>query len=428
MPAIRVESLSKEYVIGGRRESPPTVRDASAGGVASPFRGIRRLLGARPPEERFLALEGVTFDVATGEAVGIIGRNGAGKSTLLKILSRITAPTSGRAELSGRVNSLLEVGTGFHPELTGRENIFLNGALLGMGRAEIRAKFDEIIAFSEVEKFIDTPVKRYSSGMYVRLAFAVAAHLEPEILVVDEVLAVGDAAFQKKCLGKMEEAGKEGRTILFVSHNLGAVKALCGRAILLQSGRVRYDGDVLAAVSQYTGREQSGIDVVRWSGDATPALPSARLAEAGILCDGERAGTDLSTERPIRVYIRFKVLRPAKVGTSVIVTNAEGQYLFSSISNHEPRWHGRERPAGDYRSECEIPPNFLAGGDYSVSIGLWEGPYKSGLVEKDVLRFTAHAKGLVKGDLPHEIKGVLTLPLLPWRSEREGEDVRGDRA
>ncbi|MGE5189475.1 MAG: ABC transporter ATP-binding protein, partial [Gemmatimonadota bacterium] len=264
--------------------------------------------------------------------------------------------------------------------------------------------------------------------MYVRLAFAVAAHLEPEILVVDEVLAVGDAEFQKKCLGKMEQAGKEGRTVLFVSHNLAAVKALCGRAILLAGGRVRYDGDVLAAVSRYTGREEAGVAVVRWAGEDAPALPSCRLREAGILSAGERAGTELSTERPIQVYVRFRVARPAVVGTSVILSNGDGQYLFSSISNHEPRWHGRERPAGDYRSECEIPPNYLAGGDYSVSIGLWEGPYKAGLVEKDALRFTAHAGGLVKGDLPDEIRGVLTLPLLAWRSEREGDDAGEDRA
>lgn len=427
MPAIRVENLSKEYVIGGRKESRRTVREALASGLASPLRSLRRLAGGQAPDERFLALDGVTFDVAPGEAVGIIGRNGAGKSTLLKILSRITEPSSGRAELSGRVSSLLEVGTGFHPELTGRENVFLNGALLGMPKAEIRAKFDEIVAFSEVEKFIDTPVKRYSSGMYVRLAFAVAAHLDPEILVVDEVLAVGDAAFQKKCLGKMEEAGKEGRTILFVSHNLGAVKALCGRAIVLRNGRVCYDGDVLAAVSRYTGREETGVDAVRWTAEEAPAIPSARLVEAGILSGGERVGTDLSTERPIQVYVRFRVARPARVGTSVILANGDGQYVFSSISNHEPQWHGRERPAGAYRSECEIPANFLAEGDYSVSIGLWEGPYRSGLVEKDALRFTAHARGLVKGDLPYEIKGVLTLPLLSWRSEPEEENVREGR-
>ncbi len=426
MPAIKVENLSKEYVIGGTRESYRTVREAVAGGLASPLRRLRRLVDRTPPAERFLALEGVSFEVAPGEAVGIIGRNGAGKSTLLKILSRITEPTAGRAELAGRVSSLLEVGTGFHPELTGRENVFLNGALLGMSKAEIRARFDEIVAFSEVEKFIDTPVKRYSSGMYVRLAFAVAAHLEPEILVVDEVLAVGDASFQKKCLGKMEEAGKEGRTVLFVSHNLSAVKALCGRAILLQNGRVRFDGDALAAVSHYTGREETGVDVVRWSPGEAPALPSARLVEVGILSGGERAGTDLSTERPIQVYVRFEVLKDAAIGATVILYNADGSMLFSSVSNHEPEWHGRLRPAGSYRSVCEIPANFLADGGYSLSIGFWEGAYKSVIVEKDVLRFAAHEKGLVRGDLPYDIKGAAMMPLLSWRSEREG--AKGEAA
>jgi lipopolysaccharide transport system ATP-binding protein len=254
---ITVENLGKKYIIGHQRERYTALRDVMANTakdwgrrLASPF--SRNGASPDPTREEIWALKDVSFEVKQGERLGIIGRNGAGKSTLLKILSRITEPTEGRVRLRGRVASLLEVGTGFHPELTGRENIYLNGAILGMSRAEIRRKFDEIVAFAEVEKFLDTPVKRYSSGMYVRLAFAVAAHLEPEILLVDEVLAVGDAQFQKKCLGKMWEVSKMGRTVLFVSHNMVTINALCPRAVLLADGKIKSQGDVDGVVAEYT--------------------------------------------------------------------------------------------------------------------------------------------------------------------------------
>ncbi|HEY9649380.1 MAG TPA: ABC transporter ATP-binding protein, partial [Coleofasciculaceae cyanobacterium] len=255
---IRVENLGKKYSIGHqKRESYTTLRDVLAEGTKSLGRQLLMPFGKKQRNstvEEFWALKDVSFEIQRGDRVGIIGRNGAGKSTLLKILSRITEPTTGRIAIKGRVASLLEVGTGFHPELTGRENIYLNGAVLGMSKVEINKKFDEIVAFAEVEKFLDTPVKRYSSGMYVRLAFAVAAHLEPEILIVDEVLAVGDAAFQKKCLGKMEEvAEKEGRTVLFVSHNMGTVKSLCNSAVLLEKGRVSRQGLTSQVVDSYLG-------------------------------------------------------------------------------------------------------------------------------------------------------------------------------
>jgi lipopolysaccharide transport system ATP-binding protein len=254
--AIRVEGLSKRYVIGARQERYQTMRDTLVSMASAPVRGARRVLGremAQPSASEIWALKDVSFEVKRGEVVGIIGRNGAGKSTLLKILSRITEPTQGSAAIYGRVGSLLEVGTGFHPELTGRENIFLNGAILGMKRHEIQRRFDEIVAFAEVEQFIDTPVKHYSSGMYLRLAFAVAAHLEPEILVVDEVLAVGDAQFQKKCLGKMGEVAGEGRTVLFVSHNMAAVRELCRTAMLIDAGRVAFAGAVDYGIQAYLG-------------------------------------------------------------------------------------------------------------------------------------------------------------------------------
>jgi len=251
--AIRVSGLGKEYTLGGAERVDESFREMLLGIFIAPWQRLKKLRGEVEDEQRFWALKDVNFEVKPGEVVGIIGRNGAGKSTLLKILSRITDPTKGKIEIRGRISSLLEVGTGFHPELTGRENIFLNGAVLGMTRKEITSKFDEIVAFAEVDKFLDTPVKRYSSGMYVRLAFAVAAHLEPEILVVDEVLAVGDAAFQKKCLGKMSDVAKEGRTVLFVSHNMGAVSNLCSRSIVLSNGEVDFDGETQQAIQHYYG-------------------------------------------------------------------------------------------------------------------------------------------------------------------------------
>jgi lipopolysaccharide transport system ATP-binding protein len=249
--AIRVENLSKRYRIGGPQARYKTIREAMMDLAASPLRRLRSLGQPGPENETIWALKDVTFEVKRGEVVGIIGRNGAGKTTLLKVLSRITEPTEGYAQIHGRIGSLLEVGTGFHPELTGRENIYLNGAILGMKRTEIDKKFDEIVGFSEIEKFLDTPVKRYSSGMYVRLAFSVAAHLEPEILLVDEVLAVGDAAFQKKCLGKMGDVATEGRTVLFVSHNMAAVENLCRRGLVIDQGRITCSGSQSQAIAEY---------------------------------------------------------------------------------------------------------------------------------------------------------------------------------
>jgi lipopolysaccharide transport system ATP-binding protein len=265
-PIIKVENLSKRYRIGARQAvAYSTVREALAGAVKAPLKRLRRTNGHKPVETKW-ALRDVFFEVAPGEVIGIIGRNGAGKSTLLKILSRITEPTTGRVELYGRVGSLLEVGTGFHPELTGRENVYLNGSIIGMRRREIDEKFDEIVAFAEVEQYIDTPVKRYSSGMQVRLAFAVAAHLEPEILVVDEVLAVGDAAFQRKCLGKMGDVAKEGRTVIFVSHDLAAVRQLCERVMLLENGHLAMNGEPARVIDTYVA--QSYGESISWEVDA----------------------------------------------------------------------------------------------------------------------------------------------------------------
>ena len=343
---IRVENLSKEYVLGknggsdGLRHMIHDYATAPLRWLKKPEHGAQNpAIKGRKPAESFWALKDVSFDIKQGEVVGIIGRNGAGKSTLLKILSRITEPTEGRVEITGRVASLLEVGTGFHPELTGRENIFLNGAILGMSRAEIKKKFDEIVAFSEVEKFLDTPVKRYSSGMYVRLAFAVAAHLEPEILIVDEVLAVGDAQFQKKCLGKMQDVSKGGRTVLFVSHNMAVVNNLCHRAIFFAEGKLEKTGKTSAVVDAYVGTgAASGTQMTirpqdhlsSWGGDSSIQLLKVRLI------DPEFASFQVRWQQPIRLELEFEVkVRLQAVVFSLAVTNMNGVEIFGSHSSHE---------------------------------------------------------------------------------------------
>jgi lipopolysaccharide transport system ATP-binding protein len=303
-PAIRVENLSKCYQIGASAGGYRTLRESIVDAVQLPYRRLRRWLSGPAPEETALtthwALRDVSFEVQPGEIIGIIGPNGAGKSTLLKILSRITEPTSGRAELRGRVNSLLEVGTGFHSELTGRENIYMNGAILGMTRREIDRKFDDIVAFSEIGKFLDTPAKRYSSGMYIRLAFAVAAHLDAELLVVDEVLAVGDSSFQKKCLDRIRSLGQSGATVLFVSHNMGTVASLCHRALILEHGSMVGEGPAREQVSRYlsTLRERTGTDLAERTdrtGNGAARVVAIRLLDGrGQPCDSVLAGEPLT--------------------------------------------------------------------------------------------------------------------------------------
>jgi lipopolysaccharide transport system ATP-binding protein len=358
-PIITVENLGKRYVLGHQRSKEDGFRHVIEGALRAPLKWLRSRRERKKPErEDFWALKDISFNVQQGEVVGIIGRNGAGKSTLLKVLSRITEPTAGRININGRVASLLEVGTGFHPDLTGRENIFLNGAILGMSRAEIRRKFDEIVAFSEVEKFLDTPVKRYSSGMYVRLAFAVAAHLEPEILVVDEVLAVGDAQFQKKCLGKMGEVAKGGRTVLFVSHNMLAVQQLCARCLLFEHGRLRAGGAVQEIVEQYLTKDVSDS----FEGPADPHLP--RIVSARILT------TARLTNVPIEILVEWdlpKAFPGIKVGLGVCTP--EGQTVFDSA----PEDTGETTPSeqGVHRRIFRIPPNTLMALNYSIAIGLW---------------------------------------------------------
>jgi lipopolysaccharide transport system ATP-binding protein len=309
---IRVENLGKKYIIGHQtQEKYTTLRDVIANGAKGLFKSFQnQKLKEANYQEEFWALKDVSFEIKQGDRVGIIGRNGAGKSTLLKILSRITEPTKGNIKIKGRVASLLEVGTGFHPELTGRENIYLNGAILGMSKVEIKHKFDEIVAFAEVEKFLDTPVKRYSSGMYVRLAFAVAAHLEPEVLIVDEVLAVGDVQFQKKCLGKMEEVGKEGRTILFVSHNIGVVQTLCNRGIFLQRGNVYTDDSAYVATSTYLKSLEGAVTQNLLERTDRRGKGLVKLAHIKITTGDDYSSTTLATGRPARFEFYFTDIRP----------------------------------------------------------------------------------------------------------------------
>ena len=305
--AIQVERLGKQYAIGGAERRYDTFREALTHSLSSPFHKLRKLGGRAKAEERFWALKDVCFEVKRGEVLGIVGRNGAGKSTLLKVLSKITSPTEGRVTTFGRVASLLEVGTGFHPELTGRENIYLNGAVLGMSRVEVERKFSDIVEFSEVETFLDTPVKRYSSGMYVRLAFAVAAHLEPDVLLVDEVLAVGDAEFQRRCLGKMEEVSSGGRSVLFISHNLPSVLSLCEKAIWLEDGKIREHGSTRSVVSKYLSQTALQSQSVRSENMAGNSV--LKILGADVFCDQEHTGPGITAGQDctIRVQVQADV-------------------------------------------------------------------------------------------------------------------------
>ena len=360
---ITVQNLSKKYIIGHQRPQRYTsLRDVLTDGVK---RAVEKLLHSNvrrddPEHEEFWALQDVNFEIQQGDRVVIIGRNGAGKSTLLKILSRITEPTSGKVSIRGRVASLLEVGTGFHPELTGRENIYLNGAILGMSKAEIKKRFDEIVAFAEVEKFLDTPVKRYSSGMYVRLAFAVAAHLEPEILIVDEVLAVGDAQFQKKCLGQMERAGNDGRTVLFVSHNMAMISNLCQKGIVLEAGKLTFEGEISnAVVKYYKSSAEKGIVNKQLESDTALLLSSELIGVGDAL--------DISMHDDLTIRMNYRIKRTVK---GVCVPNfhffsSDGTCAFISCADGVT-----EMPLGEYFAECKIPGNLLNEGAYFVGVAL----------------------------------------------------------
>jgi lipopolysaccharide transport system ATP-binding protein len=402
---IRAEHLGKRYVIDHetQRERYLALRDVLTHAVKGLLNGARNLGGgvrssSRPTTEEFWALKNVSFEVQQGEVLGIIGRNGAGKSTLLKILSRITEPSAGRVRIHGRVASLLEVGTGFHPELTGRENIFLNGAILGMKRAEIKRKFDQIVEFAEVEKFLDTPVKRYSSGMYVRLAFAVAAHLEPEILIVDEVLAVGDVEFQKKCLNKMSEVASLGRTVLFVSHNLAAVSDLCTRAILLQKGEVRQVGtpdEVIAAYIEQSNSNQIGSLVSHTVGDLTVQFELSAEPASNIFQSGSPLQFKLtcSASRSIRLdelCLTLETLRGQRVGLIDFRLAEDRISLSSDKTNYIARLENCDLVPGTY-----VIKTWLSGPDIGVELELGTIEFVEGGKGSRLSLFPALANGIM---------------------------------
>ena len=360
--SVKIEQISKMYQLGliGTSDLRTTITE-----------GAKRLFGKKRNKadktDEFWALKDISFEVKTGDIIGIVGRNGAGKSTLLKVLSRITEPTKGCITLNGRIASLLEVGTGFHPELTGKENIFLNGSILGMTRQEIKKKYDEIVDFSGIERFIGTPVKRYSSGMYVRLAFAVAAHLEPEILVIDEVLAVGDTEFQKKCLGKMNEVADGGRTILFVSHNMGAVRKLCNKGIMLQQGQLAFNGDINSCVDFYLKESNLGDESegqITWETENAPGIDEFRLLAVRTTTLNNQIKSVFSTEEPILIEIDYFIKEKVKdMRLNLSILTSDDQILFSGSSD------GSEsliKETGEYRCQTILPSSFFNQGNFKI--------------------------------------------------------------
>ncbi len=415
--AIKLSEIGKMYRISHESGQEKSFRDLITDMALSPFRRFKQLSGAAVRDtEEFWALRDISFDVEPGEVVGIIGRNGAGKSTLLKILSRITEPTEGEARIRGRVGSLLEVGTGFHPELSGRENIFLNGSILGMRRADIARRFDEIVAFAEIERFLDTPVKRYSSGMYVRLAFAVAAHLEPEVLIIDEVLAVGDAVFQKRCLGKMHEVGTEhGRTVLFVSHNMIAVQRLCSRVVWLDGGRVVRDGPAGSVVAEYMGGIESMATERVWE-DASdaPGCEAVRVHKARVL-PADETQSNITTATPIRVEFEYWNRKPgARLNLSVEVNNKEGIMSFTTVPVGDL---GRQFETGLYRSSFEIPGGLLNNGPHTVTLLVVENETVPLSRHEEILVFSVEESDNQQGAWHGEWPGAVR-PNLTWQTEQ----------
>ncbi|MBC8145239.1 MAG: ATP-binding cassette domain-containing protein [bacterium] len=411
--AIQVEKLSKRYRIGIAPERYRTIRDAITGA----FRSIGNR-SERQKDSTFWALRDVSFNIEQGEVVGIIGRNGAGKSTLLKILSRITEPTEGRVAIRGRAGSLLEVGTGFHPELSGRENIFLNGAILGMRRDEIARQFDAIVDFAEIGQFLDTPVKRYSSGMYVRLAFAVAAHLDPEILIVDEVLAVGDASFQKKCLGKLGEVARAGRTVLFVSHNLVAVERLCTRAIRLEKGQMIDDGNPTEVVASYLAGGFAPVTESIWETQMdAPGNEMVRLRRVAVYDETAQPGEPFTVRSPLTFDFEYWNFEPGlQLNLSLHLLNEQELTVFNTFPVHEPVWHGKPFPAGLFRSRVTVPGDLLNNGTYRVLLLIVRDQGTIIHRQEEALVFDVHDSASARNEYHGQWHGVVR-PILDWTTE-----------
>jgi len=436
---VSVKDLGKKFHIGKlQSNSHDTLGQKLGEMILTPFRRAGQLAhghatAAADLDEEFWAIQDVNFNIAQGELVGIIGRNGAGKSTLLKILSRITEPTTGSISIRGRVGSLLEVGTGFHPELTGRENIYLNGAILGMTKNDISLAFDEIVSFSEVEKFLDTPVKHYSSGMTLRLAFAVAAHLEPEVLIVDEVLAVGDARFQRKCINKMEDVGGQGRTVLFVSHNMAAVTRMCKRVILLEGGTLAADGSAQSIVSSYLSSGSGTSSVREFDAETAPKgdvaiMKAVRVRnQEGKITESTNISDSVGIEIEFDVFEEGRVLQP-----HVVLVNDEGVKLFTSV-DVDSEWRNKARPKGRYTSTAWIPGNLLTEGMGIVSVAIWalEPSRKLECWYREAVAFqvidSMDGTNSARGEWAGDFDGVMR-PLLKWETEyNSGADVRSEK-
>jgi lipopolysaccharide transport system ATP-binding protein len=426
--AIRVENLGKQYRYGLAPTRYRTLRETLADGVRAPWRAAKMAFGMTAVDDgpadrpgKFWALKDLTFEVKKGQVLGVIGRNGAGKSTLLKILSRVTEPSAGYAEIHGRVGSLLEVGTGFHPELTGRENIYLNGAILGMKRTEIDRKFDEIVDFSEVDRFIDTPVKRYSSGMYLRLAFAVAAHLEPEILVVDEVLAVGDAEFQRKCIGKMSDVAEEGRTVLFVSHNMSAILRLTEETLVLDKGELVLEAPTSQAIDFYMESGFSDKGERMWSADEIPTDASPfRPVTLRVLDSRLRSVDSHRSVDPIQIEFEYKLDAPLTgLRVGIYLLTMRGEYVFTSFDTDDEKMFERygTRPEGCYISRCQIPGNLLNEGRYVLGVNASSFRIRRYFHDDHALAFNVDGTGAPGKQWPELRLGSLR-PRLEWEIEK----------
>ena len=422
MPAIKVESLWKEYTIGESQDQHTTFYDLLAHTIKDPFKRLRNNGGGGQDANKFWALRDVNFEAQPGDVLGIIGRNGAGKSTLLKILSRITAPTRGKVTARGRMASLLEVGTGFHPELSGRENIYLNAAILGMGKREIERKFDDIVAFSGVEKFIDTPVKRYSSGMYVRLAFSVAAHIEADILLVDEVLAVGDAEFQKRCLGMMGDVARGGRTVLFVSHNLTALRNLCKTGLLLSAGQTQAFGKIGDVLNQYVSNQVSGNATSVELGDSSSdKAVSIRCVVVSPIDQSDNVPLSVASSFSIKTTVHLR-LPDMEIGVFLHCHDENQNRVFSTGSFFNPQLNGMRLPAGCHDFECIVPGQLLNDGEYTLDVSIVRDRSEVLIAESAILSFRVHDEPLGVAGWHWPPVGVIR-PKLSWAHAEKSNAV-----